>query len=176
MIKLKGFYDRVFTCLHNSSLRLNRHFFLIPLRWRIRQILLYQKNVTKPTKIITNNKSSGNFPRSDWNISVTGVAMHWSAVKSWYHSNFVQHRGVRLHYIFNKCYEIKQSLGHTIFALLWPIKCIFSPKPIPFIFQSTLPRQRVNLRKRLTGKQYLLRRMHRCLGESPVPITSHRLL
>jgi len=30
-----SFYDRVFTCLHNSSL------FLIPLRWRIRQILLY---------------------------------------------------------------------------------------------------------------------------------------
>jgi len=31
----------VFTCLHNSSRRLIRHFFLIPLRWRNRQILLY---------------------------------------------------------------------------------------------------------------------------------------
>jgi len=33
--KVYGFYDRVFTCLRNSSL-LFRHFFLIPLRWRIR--------------------------------------------------------------------------------------------------------------------------------------------
>jgi len=41
MIKYTSCYDRVFTCLHNSSLRLNRDFFLIPLRWRIRQILLY---------------------------------------------------------------------------------------------------------------------------------------
>jgi len=40
MIKYTSFYDGVFTCLHNSSLRLNRHFFLIPLRWRIGQILL----------------------------------------------------------------------------------------------------------------------------------------
>ena len=37
-------YDRVFTCFHNSSLGLNRHFFLIHLRWRIRQILLYWQN------------------------------------------------------------------------------------------------------------------------------------
>jgi len=41
MVKHMRFCDRVFTCLHNSSLRLNRHFFLIPLRLRIRQILLY---------------------------------------------------------------------------------------------------------------------------------------
>jgi len=41
MIKYTSFYDKVFTCLRNSSLRLIRHFFLIPLRWRIRQILLY---------------------------------------------------------------------------------------------------------------------------------------
>jgi len=34
-------YDRVFTCLHNSSVRPIRHFFLIPLRRRIRQILLH---------------------------------------------------------------------------------------------------------------------------------------
>ena len=27
--------------MRNSSLRLIRHFFLIPLRWRIKQILLY---------------------------------------------------------------------------------------------------------------------------------------
>jgi len=40
MMKYTSFYDEVFTCLHNSSLRLIRHFFLIPLRWRIRQILL----------------------------------------------------------------------------------------------------------------------------------------
>jgi len=40
MIKYKRFYDRVFTCLYNSSIRLNRHFFLIPLRWWIRQIPL----------------------------------------------------------------------------------------------------------------------------------------
>ena len=40
MIKYTSFSDRIFTCLHNSSLRLNRHVFLIPLRWRIRQILL----------------------------------------------------------------------------------------------------------------------------------------
>ena len=32
---------RVFTCLHNWSVCLIRHFFLIPFRWRIRQILLY---------------------------------------------------------------------------------------------------------------------------------------
>jgi len=30
-----------FRCLHNSSHCLNHHFFLIPLTWRIRQILLY---------------------------------------------------------------------------------------------------------------------------------------
>jgi len=41
MIKYTSFYDRVFTGLHNSSVRLIRHFFLIPLGWRIRQILLY---------------------------------------------------------------------------------------------------------------------------------------
>jgi len=41
MIKYTSCYDRVFTCLHNSSVRLIRHFFLIPLRWRIREILLY---------------------------------------------------------------------------------------------------------------------------------------
>jgi len=43
MIKYTSFYDRVFTFLHNSSLHLNRNFFLIPLRWRIRQILLYHQ-------------------------------------------------------------------------------------------------------------------------------------
>ena len=32
MIKYTSFYDRVFTCLHNSSVRLIRHVFLIPLR------------------------------------------------------------------------------------------------------------------------------------------------
>jgi len=32
MIKYARCYDRVFTCLHNSSLRLNRHFFSNPLR------------------------------------------------------------------------------------------------------------------------------------------------
>jgi len=41
MIRYTSFDDKVFTCLHNSSLRLIRHYFLIPLRWRIRQILLY---------------------------------------------------------------------------------------------------------------------------------------
>jgi len=41
MTKYTSFYDRVFICLHNSAVRLIRHFFLIPLRWRIRQILLY---------------------------------------------------------------------------------------------------------------------------------------
>jgi len=41
---LTGLYDRVFTCLCNSSLRLIRHFFLILLRWRIRQILLYYQD------------------------------------------------------------------------------------------------------------------------------------
>jgi len=41
MIKYSSFYDRVFACLPNSSLRLIRHFFPIPLRWRIRQIVLY---------------------------------------------------------------------------------------------------------------------------------------
>ena len=30
--KVHEFYDTVFTCLHNLSLHLNRHFFLIPLR------------------------------------------------------------------------------------------------------------------------------------------------
>ena len=30
MIKYTSFYDRVFTCLHNSSVRLICHFFLIP--------------------------------------------------------------------------------------------------------------------------------------------------
>jgi len=40
MTKYMSFYDRVFTCLHNLSLRLIRHFLLIPLRWRITQILL----------------------------------------------------------------------------------------------------------------------------------------
>jgi len=34
MMQYTSFYDRVFTCLRN------RHFFLNPLRWRIRQILL----------------------------------------------------------------------------------------------------------------------------------------
>jgi len=43
MIKYTSFYDRVFTCLCNSSLCLIRHFFLIRLRWRIRQISLYQQ-------------------------------------------------------------------------------------------------------------------------------------
>ena len=38
--KYTSFHDRVF-CLHNSSLCINSHFFLIPLRWRMRQILLY---------------------------------------------------------------------------------------------------------------------------------------
>jgi len=38
-----SYYDRVFTCLRNSSLRI-RHFFLIRLRRRIRQILLYEQN------------------------------------------------------------------------------------------------------------------------------------
>jgi len=39
MIKYTS-YDRVLTCLYNSPVCLNGHFFLIPLRWRIRQILL----------------------------------------------------------------------------------------------------------------------------------------
>jgi len=39
MTKYTSFYERVFTCLHSSTLHLNRHL-LIPLRWRIRQILL----------------------------------------------------------------------------------------------------------------------------------------
>jgi len=30
MMKYTSFYDRVFTCLHNSSLRLIRHYFIIP--------------------------------------------------------------------------------------------------------------------------------------------------
>jgi len=30
------------TCLYNSSLRLIRHYFLIPLKWRIRKILRYK--------------------------------------------------------------------------------------------------------------------------------------
>jgi len=47
MIKYTSFYDKVFTCLRNSSLRLIRHFFLIPLRWRIRQVILYHP---KPTQ------------------------------------------------------------------------------------------------------------------------------
>jgi len=54
LIKYTSFYDGVFTCLHNSSLRLIRHFFLIPLRWRIRQILLYYAFATacrKPEKV-----------------------------------------------------------------------------------------------------------------------------
>jgi len=46
MSKYSSVYDTVFTCLHNSSLRLICHFFLIPLRWRISQILLY--NALKP--------------------------------------------------------------------------------------------------------------------------------
>jgi len=45
MINYTSFYDRVFICLHNSSVRLIRHFFLIPLRWRIRQILLYKAHL-----------------------------------------------------------------------------------------------------------------------------------
>ena len=36
-----SYYDKVFTCLHNLSLCLNCHFFIIPLRWQIQQILLY---------------------------------------------------------------------------------------------------------------------------------------
>jgi len=35
MIKYTSFYDGVFTCLHNSSVRLIRHFFLIPLRYEL---------------------------------------------------------------------------------------------------------------------------------------------
>jgi len=42
VIKYTSFYDIVFTCLRNSSLRLIRHFFLIPLRWRIRQAWVKQ--------------------------------------------------------------------------------------------------------------------------------------
>jgi len=39
--KYRSFCDRVFTCFHYSSVRLNRHFFLISLKWWNRPILLY---------------------------------------------------------------------------------------------------------------------------------------
>ena len=43
-----------FTCFHNLSLHLNRHFFLIPFRWQIRQILLYQ-HFCKNIKLFLHN-------------------------------------------------------------------------------------------------------------------------
>jgi len=52
-MKYTSLYDRVFTCLHNSSLRLIRHIFLITLRWWIKQILLYfKKSVNKNQKVV----------------------------------------------------------------------------------------------------------------------------
>jgi len=50
--------------LHNSSVRLIRHFFLIPLRWRIRQILLYSQLFTRFTSSIRGHLPWSSIPRS----------------------------------------------------------------------------------------------------------------
>jgi len=80
-------YGRVVTCLHNSSLRLNHHFFLIALRRRIRQILLHYFSDFYPCSIgnkLAYEMHTKHLPRLKWLkwLKVANIRYHCSS-----HSN-----------------------------------------------------------------------------------------